>query len=211
MAALVSGAAPSSRVEALRRQCREVSSDIQLLAYRAKKARKGAKQKPFSLTPTAERLVVGVYVLSDYNTTQAAQKLMSFKSTGASCSTLLEAERLVEDIFMSMPDDFVANILCAEDPATKRIAAAARSYIAESRTVDWVEQQNLARGIAPSSVAARIQFEELSHAHAPASSSIGLRGARQWARRWSRRWAVKRGNLHRQEPLDTQVLVDKAT
>ena len=33
--------------------------------------------------------------------------------------------------------------------------------------------------------------------------------ARQWARRWGRRWGVKRGKVHRQEPLDHEAIAAK--
>ena len=130
----------------LEAELREVTATIRWHRQRqvqsAKRDRKRSRQRPFGLTPYGEQLVAAIYVLSEFDTSLAAQKLVSLHSTSEPSPNLRQARRLVEDVFISMPENFAELLYAPPDLRTQRLVAAARSYIAEAATRDWVEKQN---------------------------------------------------------------------
>lgn len=204
----------SNRKEDLKSELRSLSSAILLVSGRQKKRNNRQKQndesRPRGLTARAEQVVGGIYVLSNYNRCLAAQKLIALHSAKSPCPSLLQAERLVEDIFMALPDDFAAHIHYPEGMAMQHVATEVRRYVAEAKTRDWVEQQNKEHGVAPTSLDARAQYEAaLSSAGQDGGTLLSPRSARKWTRRWQRRWGVMRGKLRKQEPLDPKLVSDK--
>ena len=133
---------------------------------------------------------------------------MHLQTKGAKSLSFAEAERTVEDIFLTMPDDFPTKVWDPLDAAMKRICSAAHSFLAEFATFEWVANQNEEHGVAPSSVAARTQYEESLGIAGLASTSC--KSARRWVRRWRRRWPVTRGKLQVAEPLAPGEIEAKA-
>ena len=201
----------SASVKALRSQLRNLASEIKPLKKRRINRARASKQKPFGLTPHDEKLVVSVYVISNWDTALAAQRLIDLQGhRGADVPSLAHAKQLVEDIFLIIkPDDFAEQLHDPVDPATQRLVTEARRYIAEARTVDWVAEQNTMHGVAPGSAMVRDHFDELLHATMSGHCAAGQRGGKQWARRWSRRWGVKRGRLAKQAPISAEMTAAK--
>ena len=82
--------------------------------------------------------------------------------------------------------------------------------MAESMTRDWVEQQNVEHGIAPSALEARACYDQVRRGStAEGRDAPSAQAARQWTRRWQKRWAAKRGKLRRQEPLAPGLILEK--
>lgn len=118
---------------------------------------------------------------------------------------------MVEDMFLRQSDDFVMSVAHPSDDSTKKTLAQAQSFIADHEVFCWVETQNVTHGVAPSSVAARVKFEEARSKLGLAVGEVTPKHARQWARRRRRRWPVKRGSLKRSEPISAEDAIGKAT
>ena len=197
---------------ALVEELQRVNSKLKQLKQRAKDRQRKSRQHPRGLTPYMERLVAAVFVLSNYDATVAAQQLLAFKKPKEMGVTLQEAQRLAEDMFAELPDDFAATVSMPDDVAIERLAHAAKRFIAGHGTRQWVEQQNRVQGLAPGATAARQQYERLLQGSGVScQSALPARSTRQWASPWRKRWwGVKRGRLCRQGLTDPDAIVAKA-
>lgn len=198
----------------LEAELREVTAAIcwhrQRQVQSAKRDRKRSRQRPFGLTPYGEQLAASIYVLSEFDTSLAAQKLISLHSTSEPSPNLHQARRLVEDVFMSMPENFAELMYSPPDLRAQKLVAVARAYIAEAATRGWVEKQNEQHGVAPHYASARVQYESaLSSCSIAPQAEVTAKSARQWVKRWRRRWGVKRGKLKTSDVLSPGLLVDK--
>ena len=200
--------ASSDHKESLQQELRALSEEIRVVSKaRSLKGVRERKAQQFRLTPYRERLVAAVYVLSGWDVRLAAQKLREFKGLGNVSDSPTQAERVVEDLYTKLPQDFAMQVWYPPDVSMHRVSMAARAYITESEVFSWVEQQNLQRGVAPSSVTARAKYEKVTKQHGgQVREDISLKHMRQWARRWSRRWQVKRGRLKKAEPFKADVI-----
>lgn len=200
----------SMRVQALREQRADISRQIAQSHNAADRRKQNERRRPktFGITEYQERLVSAIYILSGCKSLPAAHKFMHLQTKGAKSLSFAEAERTVEDIFLTMPDDFPTKVWDPLDAAMKRICSAAHSFLAEFATFEWVANQNEEHGVAPSSVAARTQYEESLGIAGLASTSC--KSARRWVRRWRRRWPVTRGKLQVAEPLAPGEIEAKA-
>ena len=116
----------------------------------------------------------------------------------------------MEDVFISMPENFAELLYGPPDLRTQRLVAAARAYIAETATRDRVEKQHEQHGVAPHYASARAQHESaLSSCSGAPQAEVTAKSARQWVKRWRRRWGVKRGKLQTCDVLSPGLLVDK--
>ena len=212
MAGELRGASSPRTVESLRQQCKQLTKDIANASRPMKLATNASARRPraFGITPHQERLVSAVYVLAGCEVDAAAQRLMSLRPDGANTLSFAQAERLVEDIFLSMPENFAAHVWDPPDAAMSRVCAAARRFLAQSKVFEWVGEQNLDHGVSPSSVDARDKYDEFMLVDSAASGQSSRSTVKSWARRWSRQWGVKRGKIKQAEPLDPDNVADKA-
>ena len=179
--------AGGQRKAALLRQLNAVRADIHRIREQTRDRRRAARPGPLNLTHHAQQVIVAVCALSWYDTTVAAQKLLTYKSVSQAGTTLEQARRVVEDLFQQLPDGFSADVERPDTADMRRIATAAKRFIAESERQRWVEQQNLCQGVAPGSVVARDQYEQSLARHGVVPAAIPAKGARQWIRRWCTR------------------------
>ena len=211
MSNAMTGRAQNEVQDALKNELACVRSDISRLRNPAKSSRRREKNAGV-LTSHEQRLAVAVYVLSDYNATVAPQKVLSYPRCKKAGTTQLQAERIVEDTFRTLPDDFASTVAYPEGAATRRLATAAKRFLAELQTVTWVTNQNQQHGVAPSSSAARLHYSRiLGDAEDVEDNSMSYRGVKRWVQRWRRRWGISRGKLHRQELLTPEMIVDKVS
>ena len=201
------GALPSDDLQSLRERRKQLSKQIAAVkAAGAGMRRKLRRRGNFGITQYQERLVSTIYVLSNCTSRPAAHKLLQLRSSEQVPDSLTQAERLAEDIYLSMPEDFSAHVWNPPDAAMKRLCSAAHAFLAEHAMFSWVERQNVEHGVTPGSVAARSKYEEFMLHGAitkllPGDPLISNKHARQWVRRWRRRWPVKRGKIQKAEPL----------
>mgnify|MGYP003312456821 CR=1 FL=1 len=165
---------------------------LAVASYGVKKARQVRKRRlPSGLTQYEEHFVLSVYIESKFNVRLAAQRLRELHPAGQSFDWQ-QAERIVEDMFIRQDDEFVQNMSCPADARTKQIRDQARSFLAELEVFSWVESQNVAHGVAPSSLSARCKFDDLRSELGSAVGEMAPKGARQWVRRWRRRHPATR-------------------
>ena len=203
--AAASGPDPAS----LRVQIRQITEQTNRLSRPASQRRK--YHRVFGYTKIAATSVVAVYVLSEYDISMAAQKLLTLPRVGYPSPSCQLAERLAEDMFLAMADDdhFIGSLFDPCGSAARRLVSSAKRFIAEARTYRWVARQNESHGVAPHSLQARAEFNRLLGTGNGSSSSV--KSARQWVRRWKRRWGVTRGKLRQQEPVTAETIKEKAT
>ena len=204
-----------SRTEALRAEIARVSAAVKQSQNERKAAKRREQRRAQrcldGIPAGTARLVAAVFALTDYDADMAGRVLLSLGVAAWPVQDLDRAKRAVEDAFIRQPDDFAATMQTPpdNDHASKRLAATARRLIGEAKTRDWVERQNLDHGVAPSSLRARAYFDTVHNDGNQGDAFVSPKHARQWARRWGRRWGVKRGKVHRQEPLDHEAIAAK--
>jgi hypothetical protein len=193
----------------LREQLRQVSTQSKQL-HRLRQNDTGNRKyhSVFGYTQFASRSVVAVYMLSEYDEALAAKKLLSFCRVGSPVPCNQEAECLVKDMVVAMPDAFIESRFDPHGSVAERLVSSAKRYIAEAKTVEWVAVQNMQHGVAPSSLGARAEFDRM---HLLDDSPTAAKTARQWARRWKRRWCVSRGRLRREEPMTKGTVTGKVS
>ncbi len=91
--------------ERLKRQLQDVRVQMKFLQSKQCSKRRSVRRAS-RLTPSAERLVVAVYVLSNYNSSVAGKLLLSYGKVHLADVSLQEAKRTVENMFMSFPDNY---------------------------------------------------------------------------------------------------------
>ena len=147
MSAFDVGAVPSSMVQSLREHRRELSKQIGALKAAGEVMRRKSRRRGcFGITQYQERLVSTIYVLSNCSSRPAAHKLLQLRSSETVPLSLVEAEQLAEDIFLSMPEHFSAHVWNPPDTAMRRLCSAAHGFLAEHEMFSWVETQNSERG-----------------------------------------------------------------
>lgn len=132
MATAGSNTSRALSADALRGQLRSVQAALAPLRKSAADAsRQQKKYRPQGLSPYEEPLVVAVYIFSSFNTSLAASKWLAIRKSSSEALSDLQAERLVEDFYIKLPDNFTADLHYPPNAAMQRLAAAARTYIAE--------------------------------------------------------------------------------
>ena len=86
--------------------------------------------------------------------------MLQLRSSEQVPDSLTQAERLAEDIYLSMPGDFSAHVWNPPDAALRRLCSAAHAFLPEHAMFSWVEKQNVEYGVTPGSFAARSKHEE---------------------------------------------------
>ena len=204
------GVTGGSRRDVLSQALQGVRSQIKRLRKQAAKSKRSSKNTGV-MAHHQQRVAAAVYVLSRHDVNLAGEKVLTYPCSKGFGTTQQQAERMVEDVFMSLPDGFSSSLDDPVDAATSRIVQEAKKFIAESGTADWVEGQSLQQGVAPSSSAARQQYESLLRQDGVSVAQIHGRSARRWAQRWAQRWRAKRGKLRRQERVEPEAIRGKGS
>lgn len=204
------GVTGGSRRDVLSQALQGVRSQIKRLRKQAVNAQRSSKNTGV-MTHHQQRVAAAVYVLSRHDVNLAGEKVLTYPCSKGFGTTQQQAERMVEDVFMSLPDGFSSSLDDPVDAATSRIVQEAKKFIAESGTDDWVEGQNLQQGVAPSSSAARRQYESLLRQDGVSVAQVHGRSARRWAQRWAQRWRAKRGKSRRQERVEPEAIRGKVS
>jgi len=74
-----------------------------------------------------------------------------------------------------------------------------RKFLLEHDLMEWVETQNVQKGIAPVRAQVWNKRRSLSSGHATISTT--KKGQRQWCKRWRNRWGIVTGRIHCREKL----------
>ena len=90
---------------------------------------------------------------------------------------------------------------CVGDAPLAEGLKKAEDFLLGSRLQDWVQHQNLTKGMTPSSHAVLQQKRRFSQtgAYRPASTATKRKCKLQWLRRWRSRWSVRLATLAARE------------
>ena len=167
-------------------------------------------------------MAVAVYILSGYCQLTAADFV---RSKSNSSPLPLDPVDWVRDKYLEMQLDDVIRIELPETAADHRICTAARKFIAQRRTVAFVEQANSEKGVAPTARETAVELirccDELDEhmAHPGLRRSLAeehpkIQTSRRRIRRWSQKfradWGLGFGSLRSRDPMPEAQLVDKA-
>ena len=179
-----------------RKRLLEISAQVRAAERRAQPAEARVSQK--KRCPHTLAAAQAVYVLAggDADVAQAYVDQKRARSTAShpwtdegfasACAALDEADR--------------DRVLAPETPEGVRAVAAAREFLSQHTLVQWVGQQNLTKGIAPTAAVAVQQLVTPSAPPdlvTPSAPRTWKRPQyeRQWIRRWSRRFKLQRGSF----------------
>ena len=82
-----------------------------------------------------------------------------------------------------------------------------RKFLLEHHLMDWVESQNVQKGIAP--VRAQVWRHRMRLQRWPESMSTTQKGQRQWCKRWRNRWGIVTGRIHCREKVLEKDMQEK--
>ena len=80
-------------------------------------------------------------------------------------------------------------------------------FLMEHDLMEWVEMQNVQKGIAPAR--AQVWKQRVKHRSCPDKMSATKKGQRQWCKRWRRRWGLVTGRVQCREKLLDKDMQEK--
>lgn len=157
--------------------------EIKLLQQRQRRA---ASRQLHRFSKKQQRVAMSIYVLDNYKAQAAVEYMKKSKRTWSG-----DATHQVEQWFLDMP----MNELTALNPQRN---VKALKFLAEFRTVKFIEECNFQRGHAPTSAEAASAYvrilRELGGEDCACVESLeksldeGSRWARRWVQQWRKRW-----------------------
>ena len=120
------GVTGGSRRDVLSQALQGVRSQIKRLRKQAAKSKRSSKNTGV-MTHHQQRVAAAVYVLSRHDVKLAGEKVLTYPCSKAFGTTQQQAERMVEDVFMSLPDGFSSSLDDPVDAATSRIVQEAKN------------------------------------------------------------------------------------
>ena len=176
-----------------------------LKALHRKQRDQQSRDDKYGLTDWQVKLVVAVYVLSQYDM-DLAQRVgseLSGHAYGGKKRKLISPEDIpVRDWFLDLDPSAFDGMFLPVTPSDTYLLQQASRRISEIRTVRWVRDENFTRGTAPGSADVVDQYAKLMEslgeradadslvASASAASRNGQRVMRRWAARVRKRWRV---------------------
>ncbi|CAE7512071.1 unnamed protein product [Symbiodinium sp. CCMP2592] len=167
-------------------------------------SRSKARAATLHLTVREASIVLAIYLLSRYNLNAVALYVASRNAVRQQPShSAAEVRELTESLYLETSIDELIALECGEPGRHARVRHAAVSFLAELRTVEWLESQNML-GAAPSSAAMAskyLMFCEAFHdsrwdgalARAVHNNSLNHsagRYLRKWSADFRERWNV---------------------
>ncbi len=190
---------------------RVLRDELQRCRHR-EKARKYQQKKA---AENLRRLCLTVYCVSRWNMAAAVdvleQERRRLRQTQMPRAC---AEASVEHWFLdTSPTDLATwESPDAKDDVGQRKKRWAQQFFVEWQLKDWVLQENLERGVAPTSGRLLRQAHALEHGVPPARFDVGAISQRErlWARRWRCKWGAAWAAIHAREQCTVQDLRQKA-
>ncbi|CAE7477128.1 unnamed protein product [Symbiodinium sp. CCMP2592] len=167
-------------------------------------SRSKARAATLHLTVREASIVLAIYLLSRYNLNAVALYVASRNAVRQQPShSAAEVRELTESLYLETSIDELIALECGEPGRHARVRHAAVSFLAELRTVEWLESQNML-GAAPSSAAMAskyLMFCEAFHdsrwdgalaraVHNKSLNHSAGRYLRKWSADFRERWNV---------------------
>jgi hypothetical protein len=155
--------------------------------------------------------------------------IFALASTKEVALSYLEKHSLREDLdlevetnrlelwYRSLSTHDVGNLF--KNPSSKKHAgqmSKAQKHVAEHDLHQWVEEQNIKKGIAPPSGTVLKKMHRIRQEQESASGALSFpaqlqRSKLQWLKRWRRRWCVVQGRIQLREHVTAEEAMAKAT
>ena len=177
---------------------------------RYRKRKQHEMEDPGQATPYVKRCCIHVYVLSDFDTTIAAEYLGSCRGRGATPSSIPELEDIIRTWFAAWPSEAVHELVEPVTDAARRARTVAQRFVDDQKLFNWNVDQNLTRGLAPRTSVLAERFDELrgdrllcgAEGVVPRSNLAAIKN-RVFFSRWRRRARVRLGHLPQSGYMET--------
>ena len=198
-------AAESANIDGQLRDIRKaVRREVQ---QRCRLRREMRKLASSDFPASTSRVVLLIYFLSDYDSTPACEFLRRYfmQRYGESLEEA-KINTLIEDLFLQCDEQALAAAADRAEPTNPEALRKAESFLVDYGLHRYVRQQNLRKGVAPTTqmVLERKHFAEHRHDGAilqPMSHHAGHANGRSWAFRWRARWQVQVKALRAMEDI----------
>ena len=176
-----------------------------LKAAQRKQREQQRRDEKCGLTDWQVKLVVAVYVLSQYDmdiAQRVGSELSGHAYGGRKRKTISPEDIPVRDWFLGLDPSAFDGMFLPATPAETYLRQQASRRISEIRAIRWVRDENFNRGTAPGSADVVDQYANLMEslderadadslvASASAVSRSGQRVMRRWAARVRKRWHI---------------------
>ena len=205
-------------IKTLASRAKEISS--QFKRHVASQAM-AAKRRRFSgFTCVEQDVALRLYVLAahDVKVPVFFLKEKQVTRTGGNYAILSDdaLKIVLEDWFTSLPEDELAAIHHPVLPQQKKLNDRAMTFLHEHRLRIWVLEQNVLKGLAPTTSTMNIRFDSITSGGAeyemddPATrGDVSLSRNRMWSLRFRSRWDIQLGKVQSRDRMDTADLIGK--
>ena len=200
--------ASGKALRGLDRRLSEVKGELARLQQKSKRQ----KKKASSRVSSGQRAVVQALLVLRTGEPTAPERYLRDRC-GLSAEGAAERVQAELDVWWQVTEPTARN-QCVEDPHTGREAWAlrtARAFLLEARLEAWVSDQNLSKGLTPTSgLVLEAATRAASELHHPPPSRRRKKHAFQWLRRVRKRWGLHLGCLRPLEHLEPEEMQLKA-
>jgi hypothetical protein len=205
-------------IRALASREKELSSQLKRLA--AAQAVSAKRRRLSGFTHAEQTFAVRLYVLAahDVKIPILFLKEKQITRTAGNYPILSDdaLKLLVEDWFVLLTEDELSTLHNPVLPQQKKLHDRATKFVHEHRLRLWVLQQNILKGLAPTTSTMNMQFDGITSGGAeyevddPATrGDVSVSRNRMWALRFRSRWDIHLGKVPSRERMDTHVLTEK--
>jgi hypothetical protein len=153
-----------------------------------------------------------LFVLTCPSATMAMAFVAKQTSEGQMTCTVTEAE--LQELYLAKPLHIVQQIADQTGGVRKVIMAEALAFQRDYKLHQWVHEQNVMKGMAPTTHLMvrhiRLQDPSIEPFAMPNWRTALPRTACRWVQRWRHRWALRRGCLPSRDKLSVDVMRLKA-
>ena len=205
-------------IKALASRKKEISSQLKRLA--ASQAMAAKRRRLSGFTFVEQTFAVRLYVLA---ATDAKVPILFLKekqvSRTAGKYAILSDEALkllLEEWFDLLAEDELAAIRNPVLPQQKKLHDRAMTFLHEHRLRLWVLEQNILKGLAPTTSTMNIRFDAITSGGAEyemddraTRGDVSLSRNRMWSLRFRSRWDIHLGKVQSRDRMDTADLTEK--
>ena len=205
-------------IKTLASRKKEISSQLKRLA--ASQAVAAKRRRLTGFTCAEQDFALRLYVLASHDAKVPIFFLKEKQITRTAGNYAILSDEalklLLEDWFVLLPEDVLAAIHNPVLPQAKKLNDRAMTVLHEHRLRMWVLQQNILKGLAPTTSTMNIRFDAITSGGAeyemddPATrGDVSVSRNRMWSLRFRSRWGIHLGKVQSRDRMDTGDLTQK--
>ena len=205
-------------IKTLASRRKEISSQLKRLA--ASQAVAAKRRRLSGFTSAEQDFALRLYVLASHDAKVPIFFLKDKQVTRTAGNYAILSDEalklLLEDWFVLLPEDVLAAIHNPVLPQAKKLNDRAMTVLHEHRLRMWVLQQNILKGLAPTTSTMNIRFDAITSGGAeyemddPATrGDVSASRNRMWSLRFRSRWGIHLGKVQSRDRMDTGDLTQK--